>query len=125
MRCRLPIVICLLAAASMACCLSAAEPNSIGLRLVRIEPGEYLRGAADQNLIGKYHPLSTTARNRNHGISPAHPVRISKPFLIGEREVTVAQFRAFVNATNYRTTAETGGRGARLHLAITRLFSDR
>ena len=112
MRCRLLIAVCFLAVVSLARGSFAAEPNSIGLRLVRIEPGEYLRGAADQNVIGKYHPLSTTARNRNHGISPAHPVRISKPFLIGEREVTVAQFRAFVDATNYRTTAETSGSGA-------------
>lgn len=90
----------------------AQEKNSIGMTLIRIEPGEYLRGAADQNLIGKFHPFSTTARNRNHGITPAHPVQISKSFLIGQHEVSVAQFRAFVEATNYRTTTETNGKGA-------------
>ena len=27
---------------------------------------------------------------------PSHPVRISRPFYLGEKEVTVGQFRAFV-----------------------------
>ncbi|MEM7013148.1 MAG: formylglycine-generating enzyme family protein [Verrucomicrobiota bacterium] len=91
---------------------AAGEENSLGMKLIRIEPGEYLRGAADQNLIGKMHPFSTLARNRNHGNSPAHPVKISKPFLIGEREVTVAQFRVFVDESGYKTTAETNSEGA-------------
>ena len=92
--------------------LVAEEENSIGMTLIRIEPGEYLRGAADQNLIGKMHPFSTLARNRNLGMSPAHPVRISQAFWIGEREVTVGQFRAFVEATKHVTTAESTGKGA-------------
>lgn len=37
---------------------------------------------------------------------PVHRVEISQPFLIGKHEVTVAQFRAFVAATGYRTEAE-------------------
>jgi formylglycine-generating enzyme len=90
----------------------AAELNTVGMTLVRIEPGEYLRGAADQNIVGKYHPFSTLARNRNHGMTPAHPVRISNAFLIGDREVTVAQFRRFVRATDYRTTSENSEKGA-------------
>lgn len=37
---------------------------------------------------------------------PRHRVAISRPFLLGTTEVTVGQFRAFVEATGYRTQAE-------------------
>ena len=40
-----------------------------------------------------------------------HRVRITKPFLLGIHEVTVGQFRDFVEATGYRTDAETNSRG--------------
>jgi formylglycine-generating enzyme required for sulfatase activity len=39
---------------------------------------------------------------------PAHKVEI-KPFKVAKTEVTVAQFRAFVEATGYKTTAEEKG----------------
>jgi formylglycine-generating enzyme required for sulfatase activity len=39
-----------------------------------------------------------------------HQVTVS-PFSMGQYEVTVAEFRAFVNATGYRTTAEISGGG--------------
>lgn len=41
-------------------------------------------------------------------VIPSHPVTL-KDFAIGEREVTVDEFRKFVNKTGYKTTAETGG----------------
>lgn len=40
--------------------------------------------------------------------APAHAVKVNS-FYMGKYEVTVAQFRAFVDATNYTTTAETEG----------------
>ena len=92
---------------------SAAEQNSIGMKLVRIQSGEYLRGAAHQDLINKHHKYSATARNRNAaGVTPAHPVRISKGFHIGAHEVTVGEFRQFVSATGYQTSIEKSGQGA-------------
>ena len=42
---------------------------------------------------------------------PGHRVRISRPFYLGETEVTVGQFREFVEATGYRTKAETDRQG--------------
>ena len=39
---------------------------------------------------------------------PVHKVTV-KSFMIGKSEVTVAEFRAFVDATGYRTSAEQGG----------------
>jgi len=40
---------------------------------------------------------------------PRHLVRITKPFYMGIHEVTVGQFRQFVEETGYRTEAEIGG----------------
>jgi len=39
---------------------------------------------------------------------PVHHVRITESFYMGKTEVTVRQFRAFVQATGYRTDAEKG-----------------
>jgi formylglycine-generating enzyme required for sulfatase activity len=44
------------------------------------------------------------------GESPRHPVRV-RAFALGKTEVTVRQFRAFVEATGYRTDAEKEGWG--------------
>ena len=43
--------------------------------------------------------------------SPAHRVRIKESFYIGRTEVTVRQFRAFSEATGYKTQAERGNWG--------------
>ncbi len=40
--------------------------------------------------------------------TPEHEVRITRPFYIATREVTVGQFRIFINADNYKTSAERG-----------------
>lgn len=42
---------------------------------------------------------------------PAHEVRVTKPLYFGATEVTRGQFRAFVEATGYRTDAEKDGGG--------------
>jgi formylglycine-generating enzyme required for sulfatase activity len=42
---------------------------------------------------------------------PQHPVEITKPFLMAKTEVTVGQFRVFVEATGYKTRAELDGKG--------------
>ena len=42
---------------------------------------------------------------------PPHRVRITKPFYLGAHQVTVGQFRRFVNEFRYRTEAEKDGKG--------------
>lgn len=58
--------------------------------LVRIEPGEFRMGTAD----APPRSLAEWAA-RDYDESPAHPVRISKPFLMSSIEVTNAQYEQF------------------------------
>ncbi|MBC7820827.1 MAG: SUMF1/EgtB/PvdO family nonheme iron enzyme, partial [Planctomycetaceae bacterium] len=74
--------------------------NSIGMKLQLIPPGEFLMGAPDDDADAQ--PAE----------KPQHKVRLTKPFLIGITEVTVGQFRKFVDETKYVTQAESDGKGA-------------
>jgi sulfatase modifying factor 1 len=82
--------------------LNAGEPitNSIGMKLMLIEPGEFTMGQDGP-------PLEDYLRQKRFGEmhkdigridfdeKPAHRVTISRPFYIGVTEVTVGQFRQF------------------------------
>lgn len=52
-------------------------------------------------------PARERGRRDNEG--PVREVRIDRPFAIARTEVTVAEFRAFVEATGHQTTAERAG----------------
>ena len=77
----------------------AAEPitNSIGMKLVRIEPGAFTMGqdgppiAGDGNLATHHAEFACADWDEK----PAHRVTITRPFYMGVTEVTLGQFRAF------------------------------
>jgi formylglycine-generating enzyme required for sulfatase activity len=71
--------------------------NSIGLKLVYIPAGSFTMGS----------PSSENQRDNDEG--PQHRVRISKGFYMGQGEVTVGQFRRFLEEAGYRTDAEKEG----------------
>ena len=64
--------------------------NGAKMEMVLVPAGEFKMGSSDGE-----------ANER-----PIHKVRISQPYYIGKYEVTVAQFRAFSEATKYQTEAE-------------------
>ncbi len=72
--------------------------NSIGMQLTIIPPGEFIMGS----------PSSEWTRQAEER---PHSVRITRPFYLGVHEVTVSQFRQFVEETGYQTVCETNGRG--------------
>jgi formylglycine-generating enzyme required for sulfatase activity len=74
--------------------------NSIGMKLGPIPAGSFLMGSPD----------SEQSRDGERE-SPQHQVMICRPFLMAMHEVTVGQFRQFVEATGYKTTAEVSPSG--------------
>jgi formylglycine-generating enzyme required for sulfatase activity len=83
--------------------------ESIGFKFVEIKPGEFWMGSAPEELdeLDK-HMKDYPVRARDHFKSqlPRHRVRITKPFSLSAHEVTVGQFRKFVEDTGYKTDRE-------------------
>lgn len=73
--------------------------NARAMRLVLIPPGAFLMGATRSDV------------DASEDERPAHRVEISDAFYLSTSEVTVAQFREFVDATSYVTTFEKSGGG--------------
>ena len=73
--------------------------NSLGMKLRLIPPGEFL-------------------------MRQDYEVTITESFQIGIHEVTIAQFRAFVEETGYETSAEVLGNGQRVSSVVARISSD-
>ena len=85
--------------------------NSIGMKLVLIPPGEFLMGSSDDEVAAALQEAETIWKNPHWrrlwsgwlgSEAPQHRVRITRPFLLGTTEVTIGQFRKFVEATGYQ-----------------------
>jgi serine/threonine protein kinase len=70
--------------------------NSLGMKLVPIPPGKFLMGS----------PANEPDRGTDE---QQHAVELTRAFWLGIHPVTVGQFRAFAEATGYRTQAEREG----------------
>jgi len=66
--------------------------------MVVIKPGQFQMGSADGDADEQ----------------PVHAVTIPKPFAISRCEITVGQFRQFVEDAHYQTTAEKSGKGCNI-----------
>ncbi|MFC1597760.1 SUMF1/EgtB/PvdO family nonheme iron enzyme [Planctomycetota bacterium] len=75
------------------------QKNSIGMEMTLIPPGDFMMGSTDSD------------ERADDVEKPQHKVRITKPFCLTAHEVTVGQFKAFVEDTDYKTNAETDGKG--------------
>jgi formylglycine-generating enzyme required for sulfatase activity len=83
--------------------------NSIGMQLVLIPAGEFLMGSSKSaEEIAEFFGKKVEFFTDEH---PQHAVRISQAFYLGQHQVTKGQFGAFVDATGYRTEAESDGTG--------------
>ena len=70
--------------------------DSIGIKFIEIEPGQFMMGS----------PSDEEERDNEE---TQHRVRLTRPFLMGVHEVTRGQFARFVQDGGYRTDAEKEG----------------
>lgn len=84
------------------------QATKIGIEFVEVLPGRYQRGFQDddraENRFKIIHEFSTAPDLKNE--RPDHWVILSRGFEMAKSEVTVGQFRSFVEATGYVTDAE-------------------
>src|SRR6185369_11260961 len=67
-----------------------AVTNSLGMKLIRIAPGEFIMGT------GETAPRDRkTWETRDWDEAPAHTVKITKPFYMSAHEVTNVQYEQF------------------------------
>ena len=69
--------------------------NSIGIKLVRIEPGTFMMGQEGPQTDYKMHIHPGELDRADWDEKPVHKVVISRPFYVGATEVTVEQYRQF------------------------------
>ena len=86
-----------------------ASTNSIGMKLVTIPAGEFRMGG-DEPLADALQFFSYTEPKWLTREYPQHKVRITKSFDMGQHEVTLGQFQAFVEETQYKLDVERSGR---------------
>jgi formylglycine-generating enzyme required for sulfatase activity/serine/threonine protein kinase len=91
---------------------SVERINSIAMKLVLIPPGEFKMGLpASQwkqsyDLIGLASLSDTDKKGMLEAEQPQHRVRITRPFRMGQFEVTLREFTEFVREAGYKTEAE-------------------
>lgn len=111
----------LLGSAALVVALSPALANTTGPQsikdgagheLVLLSAGEFMMGGVEtaQDTVATFPDAGVQPEELSDEY-PRHKVRITKPFLMARHEVTVGQFRRFVEATGYKTDAETDGIG--------------
>lgn len=89
--------------------------NALGMKLVKIPSGDYMMGSPKREMDWLRLTFKKIWREGHkqwfQDEMPVHPVRITRSFYMGATVVTVAQFRQFVNDTQYKTDAEKGDGG--------------
>lgn len=89
--------------------------NSLGLKLVLIPPGEFLMGSTparvQQGLAEATEYKIGADRRYVPSEGPQHRVVLTRPFRLSATEITVGQFRRFLETSGYKTETERLGGG--------------
>jgi len=84
-----------------------AVTGAAEITFVPVPAGEFVRGFRhDERIFKKAHLYSTSQDFKSE--KPSHRVLLSNSYEISRTEITVGQFRRFVEATAYRTDPEKG-----------------
>ena len=104
----------------VACSVAPNQPaapvvieNSIGMKFVRVPAGEFRMGNGESvDALGLSFPQYERERLLDLADeSPQHRVHITRDFFLGQHEVTVGQFRRFVDASGYVPESIADGTG--------------
>jgi formylglycine-generating enzyme len=85
--------------------------NSVGMEFVLIPAGKFRMGSTKEELVEILRAHRDDEPEWYVAEVPPHEVEITRPFYLGKHEVTVGQFRRFVEEAGYKTEAETDGQG--------------
>lgn len=90
--------------------------DSLGLELLLIPSGSFLIGSTEEQvgMVNAVRPEWWTDETSEAALGPElgpREVVLTRPFYIGATEVTIGQFRQFVEETGYETLPERDGRG--------------
>lgn len=87
--------------------------NSLGMQFVLVPAGSFMMGSDEvpQALARDYPQLEAKRFTDLADEAPRHRVVISRAFYLGQHEVTVGQFRRFVQASGYRAESDADGTG--------------
>jgi len=88
--------------------------GQLSMRFVRVPAGEFVMGRAEsiESLARAFPQYGPQRLRQLADETPAHPVRITRAFDLGRHEVTVGQFRKFVELSGYVPESERDGTGA-------------
>ena len=87
--------------------------NSLGMKFVRVPAGDFWMGSQESpEALARDYPAYERQRLADLADeAPVHRVRIARPFYLGQHEVTVGQFRQFVDASGYIPESIADGTG--------------
>jgi sulfatase modifying factor 1 len=86
------------------------DTNSLAMRLALVPPGTFLMGSTAAE-VERAKSNSPEAKPEWFAYEKQHRVRLTRPYYLGMHEVTVGQFRMFVDASGHKTDAERDGQG--------------
>lgn len=91
----------------------AAIENTLGMQFVLVPAGEFMMGSDESpESLAQAYPQYERRRFLELGDeAPVHRVRITRSFYLGRHEVTVGQFRRFLQASGYVPESEVDGSG--------------
>lgn len=101
--------------------------NSLGMQLNRIPAGVFLMGNNESKDAMKksfphYDPSRIEGLDDEY---PAHKVRITQPFYIGTHEVSIGQFKKYLERSGHTTDSDSDGTGAWGYTPKTNTFEGR
>ena len=97
---------------------SAAPPprlkNSLGMPLVLVPAGEFEMGNhdSDEKLAKAFPQIEATRIAKLDDERPVHKVRITRPLYFAAHEVTLGQWKQFLDESKYQPESERDGTGA-------------